>query len=107
MEQHHPHTLARLLDILESTLSPEALEDLRSMKRHALLNSDLDLERYIVNRLIQGNINRDLLYADCHNENRLLVNQGKVSDKNIAVLAVLRLWERLQGGLLEDKETLT
>ena len=95
MEQHHPSTLEELLDILERTLSPEALNDLRNIRdKVALREIPSSLGLYIRTRLIHENENKEALFEDCHRESPRAIDVMRSEAHDVSQLAIVRLWER-------------
>ena len=97
MFQHHPSTLKEMVDILEQTLSSEALDDIRSIKRASLVNKQFVLSLYIRNHLIHQNHNKIALYEDCHRKHPILVDPLHSEADDVSQLVIQQLWKRLKG----------
>ena len=97
MEQYHPSTLTEMVDILEQTLSPEALADLRNIEEEQSLSKlQFGLGLYIRNHLIHQNDNKIALYENFHKEHPTLVDPLHSEADDVSRLAIMRLWERLR-----------
>lgn len=85
LKDYNPSTMDELLGILETIFDQEALDAIRDCWRLSELQS---LEVFIRKNLVTQNENRSDLYADC----------GQETPQDVALLAILRLWERLRAG---------
>ena len=97
MFQHHPSTLKEMVDILEHTLSSEALDDIRSLERASLVNKQFGLGLYIRNHLIHQNDSKIALYKDCHRKHPTLVGPLHSEADDVSQLVIQQLWKRLKG----------